>query len=215
MKRNYTGLIARIHEKCHRDGWYGGYLDGPTCLHVSPDHPQRVNFAYPSASEEQLQETESVLGFRLPSLLRMLYAEVANGGFGPGAGISGALGGYGSRPDEPDMTIVDDYHFHSEVGYANMEHSDSIRLVDLADYADGWNLTTSGKKLLLLPLSVWPEQLLTLEDLGCCQYTCLDYKTGRVFCTASSASDEKYELGLVADSLELYLERWLQGGMVL
>ncbi len=39
--------------------------------------------------EEQLHATETALGFLLPLVLRALYAEVANGGFGPGGGIQG------------------------------------------------------------------------------------------------------------------------------
>ena len=46
------------------------------------------------ASEAQLAAAERQLGFELPPLLRRLYAEVANGGFGPGAGILGIAGGW-------------------------------------------------------------------------------------------------------------------------
>ena len=38
-------------------------------------------------SEAALADAEKHLGFALPPLLRRLYAEVADGGFGPGAGI--------------------------------------------------------------------------------------------------------------------------------
>lgn len=179
-----------------------------------PDHPQRVNFAYPPASAEQVQATEAALGFPLPPLLRLLYERLANGGFGPGAGISGALGGYGSRTDGPAMTIVDDYHFRCHTGYADMGRGNPVQLVDLADDAQHWKPTPSGKGLLLLPYAVWPVQLLPLEDRGCCQHACLDCKTGRVFCTAPSASNEEYELGAVAASLSDYLECWLQGELL-
>ncbi|HEY6410855.1 MAG TPA: SMI1/KNR4 family protein, partial [Ktedonobacteraceae bacterium] len=174
METVFTVLFDHIREKCQRDGWYGGKLD---LRHASPDHPQRHGFAYPPASEEQLRATETALGLLLPPVLRALYAEVANGGFGPGAGIQGALGGYGSRTDEPGCTIVDEYHIRSQVGYANMGRSDPVRLVDLADYAQHWKPTPSGKGFLLLPYAVWPEQLLALEDMGCCQHICLDCKT--------------------------------------
>lgn len=211
MDTVYSVLFDRICEKCQRDGWYGGKLD---LRHARPDHPQCHGFAYPPTSEEQLRATETALGFLLPPVLRALYAEVANGGFGPGAGIQGALGGYGSRIDELASTIVDEYHFRSQVGYANIGRSDPVRLVDLADYAQHWKPTPSGKGLLLLPSAVWPAQLLPLEDLGCCQRACLDCKKGRVFCTAPSASDEEYELGEVTPSLEDYLEHWLNGEML-
>ncbi len=51
--------------------------------------------------------TEDVLGLLPAPLLRMLYAEVANGGFGPGYGITGAgaWGGFSVNGDERYDTI--------------------------------------------------------------------------------------------------------------
>ena len=46
------------------------------------------------ASEEALDHAEQVIGYPLPPLLRRLYAEVANGGFGPFTGVEGVDGGY-------------------------------------------------------------------------------------------------------------------------
>lgn len=43
--------------------------------------------AYPPATAEEIADAESDLGFRLPSLLRRIYAEVADGRFGPGYGL--------------------------------------------------------------------------------------------------------------------------------
>ena len=40
-----------------------------------------------------VNEAESDIGFKLPRLLRRAYAEVANGGFGPGAGLVSVDGG--------------------------------------------------------------------------------------------------------------------------
>ena len=40
------------------------------------------DFAFPPATEQELHETETILGFRLPPLLRALYAHLGNGGFG-------------------------------------------------------------------------------------------------------------------------------------
>jgi hypothetical protein len=203
MDHAFTELCHRLQEKCRRDGWYGGMLD---LRHARSDHPQRHGFAYLPASEEQLRATETALGFLLPPVLRALYIEVANGGFGPCGGIQGALGGYGSRADELAMTIVDDYQWHRQIGYTEVGHHGSVRLVDLADYAERWRRAGGS---LLLPNEVWPEQLLPLEDLGCCMKACLDCKMGRVLCVAPSANDAEYEIGLIAPSLEGYLERWL------
>ena len=41
-----------------------------------------------------LADTEQAMGVTLPHLLRRLYLEVANGGFGPGYGILGVRGGW-------------------------------------------------------------------------------------------------------------------------
>jgi len=49
---------------------------------------------YPPATKESLEAAEAELGFRLPHLLRRLYSEVENGGFGPGAGLVGVRGGH-------------------------------------------------------------------------------------------------------------------------
>ena len=48
---------------------------------------------FPPVSEGVLVETEKILGFKIPPLLRLIYANVANGGFGPGYGIIGIEGG--------------------------------------------------------------------------------------------------------------------------
>ena len=59
--------------------------------------PLQTDFEYAPATEEELAAAEKQLGYPLPSLLRALYANVANGGFGPGYGLEG-IRGY-VRPD--------------------------------------------------------------------------------------------------------------------
>jgi hypothetical protein len=54
---------------------------------------------YPPAGQALVDEAEQALGCPLPSILRRLYLEVANGGFGPGYGILGLSGGHGLAPD--------------------------------------------------------------------------------------------------------------------
>jgi hypothetical protein len=49
---------------------------------------------YEVASIKALDATEAQVGFPLPALLRRLYTEVENGGFGPGAGLVGVAGGH-------------------------------------------------------------------------------------------------------------------------
>lgn len=56
----------------------------------------------PVATVEAVTEAEAVIGYQLPRLLRRLYLEVANGGFGPRDGILGVRGGV-SNGDVPDL----------------------------------------------------------------------------------------------------------------
>lgn len=42
---------------------------------------------YPTLTESEIQTIEKKLGFTLPNLLRRLYLEVSNGGYGPSYGI--------------------------------------------------------------------------------------------------------------------------------
>lgn len=59
---------------------------------------------FPVATQHDVLAAENALGFPLPPLLRRLYLELANGGFGPGYGLSG-VGGRGT--DEGSNDIVE------------------------------------------------------------------------------------------------------------
>jgi hypothetical protein len=56
------------------------------------------------ASDEALDDAERIIGYPLPPLLRRLYREVANGGFGPFGGVEGVEGGYAS-----EIGMLEDY----------------------------------------------------------------------------------------------------------
>jgi hypothetical protein len=84
-----------------------------------PASPQAVNMA------------ERALGYPLPSLLRRLYLEVGNGGFGPGYGILGVRGGWN---DDLGRTAIDAYReFHS----ARRSQSLPDALLPLCDWGCG------------------------------------------------------------------------------
>lgn len=51
------------------------------------------------ATASEVDEAEELVGHSMPLLLRRLYLEVGNGGFGPGYGILGLRGGHGVPPD--------------------------------------------------------------------------------------------------------------------
>ena len=56
-----------------------------------PDGPSSL--CAPLAREDALASDERRLGFRLPLLMKRLYREIGNGGFGPGYGLIGLSGG--------------------------------------------------------------------------------------------------------------------------
>jgi SMI1 / KNR4 family (SUKH-1) len=157
---------------------------------------------YPPATEEQLRASEQALGFPLPPLLRTLYAQVANGGFGPDHGIKGALGGFGG-----DLgTIVEMY----------LEGMEEVRrgraqVVDLATYeqlAYDIDVRTIGysvvlNKVIELPERALPESLLGFYSHGCGIFSHIDLGTGRILL------EEHPYLYYEAHSLEEWLERWL------
>jgi hypothetical protein len=63
------------------------------------------------ASPEAVADAERALGHALPSLLRRLFLEVGNGGFGPGYGVLGVRGG---STDHLGRITLDAYReFHS------------------------------------------------------------------------------------------------------
>jgi hypothetical protein len=68
----------------------------PHLITISQFMPRQDGLYLPT-SLAAIRTVEAELGFRLPSLLRVLYTEVTNGGFGLGYGLFGVEGGYSVR----------------------------------------------------------------------------------------------------------------------
>ena len=130
--------------------------------------------------------------FPLPPLLRALYFELANGGFGPGAGLRGAIGGFGAPgtfQNGNDETLVK-YHLRG-----------SESLIDQPLF--------QHVPQVLLPSNRWPRLLAPLCDLGCAVEVCID------------ANGQLYRLGPTEENfvsalrpwqpLEQWLHNWLAG----
>lgn len=65
----------------------------------------------PPVSDESWRQTEAAIGFSLPPLLRELYVQVGNGGFGPGYALRGAIGG---ATDDNGWDLVEYYRIQRE-----------------------------------------------------------------------------------------------------
>ncbi len=241
----YDDLIARIRTHCQQvvqdaldpnlrwnaGNWPGApyerwYVhDRKSFIAFKKKHPGQMPWiTFPPASEAQMRKTEQQLGFALPPLLRLLYTHVANGGFGPGYGLIGVIGGF-SFTGSGGKNIVERYRW-------NLKGCKLVRLEDYemltwaqymeqqrinqalegeADESSGLTESTPEKEawekihLYDLPGEVWPERLVTLCDWGCAINTHVDTKTERVFQGTGSI------LRYVAASLEEWLERWLAG----
>ena len=200
-------LVARIRAKCERDWWYGPHVDSPDIGIVKDSDPLRIAFTYPPATPEQLAATEQALGFPLLPLLRTLYSELANGGFGPGYGLRGAIGGFGT-PVEPINEYTDD---NTLVGcYARREAR--ARFIDLAEYADQWQMHSRARyPSLRLASRLWPAGILRICDLGCVQEICMD-RDGQLYLeTPATHADNGTELEMEEENgvyhYQYFLER--------
>jgi hypothetical protein len=60
---------------------------------VSNAKEKGIAHIYPPPSIEEIEQTEAAIGAKLPPLVRELYVQIGNGGFGPGWGITGLLTG--------------------------------------------------------------------------------------------------------------------------
>jgi hypothetical protein len=84
------------------------------------DHPEEWLQGQPPVMPEAVAAAESQLAFRLSDLLRRLYIEVGNGGFGPGFGLiplsAESLGQ--NPPPEAEFDLLGDYRrlVHRYVG---------------------------------------------------------------------------------------------------
>jgi hypothetical protein len=175
--------------------------------------PQQLGFECPPATEDQLQATEAALGFALSPLLRALYAEVANGGFGFGYRIRGAIGGFDGRGSG---TIVVQYLARSYSEEILPWAGKKIRLINLAYYDGRWEEVTGEYRdkvvrtfrYLILPYHLWPERFLPICNWGCAIKSCLDCVRGGVY-RVGVTKEEGHLISLQAPSLQDMLERWL------
>jgi hypothetical protein len=116
------------------------------------------------ATAEQLAETETLLGFPIPALLRRLYAEIGNGVFGPAYGLIGVVGG-APHPSGWYDNMVE--------GYGGYREYIELSSIPSAQRPGEW---------FELPNEVWPRYLLPLCYCGCNTMHAVHAQSGVVFC---------------------------------
>jgi hypothetical protein len=135
------------------------------------------------ATEAELAAAEARMTVRLPPLLRRLYLDLANGGFGPGYGILGVAGGWTT---DRAKSIEDLYAEMSEADNENARWIWPVGLVPIVDLGGSFACvdTTAHEGRVV----IWdPDEL--------------DGR-GRDGGWSRSFTEE-------TDSLEAWLERWL------
>lgn len=152
------------------------------------------------------------MGFPHPPLLRTLYLRVANGGFGPGSGITEEFGGFCSQTGK-------------DVRYTTLNRELSERISGVQQWRDPSFIDLErceqrrGDPVLIrLGPGVWPTHFLHLCDWEIADASYLHAKSGRVYLASPEyhlvtleGEDGLTRLTRQANSLEAWLERWLEG----
>jgi hypothetical protein len=149
------------------------------------------------ATEEQLRLSEEVMGFSYPPLLRTLYLQVANGGFGPAYGLFGAFCGF--RDTIRGKETGEDFLQNSVIQPSFLCKEDFI---DVEQYEE----QNGDPKMIGCDPTVWSKYFMYLCDWGCGRSSYLHAHNGRVYYEVEDYVFRQTE------SLEEWLERWLQEG---
>jgi len=141
---------------------------------------------------EDLIEAEAKLGFPLPPLLKRIYAEVGNGGFGPGYGLF-KLTLDRSVDNEYDNALVDTY-------LALHQTDDEV-----------WSLSPGEESAEAHQPIEYPGQILMICEWGCTIYSFLDCSSPEYRVLRKDHNYSLTEHVLECPSFLQWLEAWLAG----
>lgn len=161
-----------------------------TSRHATGEPTWRPQRNCSPVTEEELIQAETQLGFALPSLLRRIYLEVGNGGFGPGYGLL------------PLNEIPPNAVHGMESLVAEYQGMKAFSQKDIDEY-----FVEEEEKPAL-----WPERVLILCDWGCNIYSCLDcFSSDLPIFRMDSNENFLVEWAIEAFSLQQWLETWVDG----
>jgi hypothetical protein len=151
--------------------------------------------ANPPVTMADLIEAEARLGFPLPPLLKRIYCEVGNGGFGPGYGLY-KLALEHSVDDENDYALVDTYLALHPAGNG------------------AWSLSPREENAQgQQPISYYkyPPQVIEICEWGCNIYSFLDCSSPDYRVLRKDHNCSLTEHVLECPSFHQWLEAWLAG----
>lgn len=153
-------------------------------------------FPYPVGqlvTEREMAYAEDKIGFRFPRLLRALYLEIGNGGFGPGYGLRPlfTLRRFGRDGESTDYGVISLY----------LDMYEASRASDIRD-DDG----SDNSSARIVP---WPAMLLPIVEWGCAISSCVDCSAApyRVLRDDSESPCRSLE----HESFEEWWLHWLNG----
>ncbi len=197
-------LIKRIAARAQNPKTINDMAEGVSPPYVLP----------PVTGLEKVAEVEKKLGFGLPELLRRLYTEIADGGFGPGYGLTGIEGDRNSYLNGNLAESYDYFTRESSKEFGAVWQPKLLPIltwgcgilscVDCADPAFPVYFLDPGMHCLDDP---GVEATLTLAD-GTVQ------KIANPFASQSPARDEKpkgLQLIRQAGSFEEFIGKWADG----
>jgi len=138
---------------------------------------------YPPLLTEEILIIEKRVGFRLPSLLRTIYAQVGNGGYGPGYGLTG---------------LTDD----GALAFTGMNAIDMYLIFGSEQDEDSRHLWWWPEKAI--PFCDYDDKVLMLVDCSSDE--------GCIMRREYNGSDDRREdFTVVEDSLRDWLIGWIEG----
>ncbi|MBZ0289160.1 MAG: SMI1/KNR4 family protein [Anaerolineae bacterium] len=129
-------------------------------------------YRYPPASLEEVRLTEAAIGAKLPPLIRELFLQIGNGGFGPGYGITGLITGQeiyrrSFVKNERNTIIEIKAHLRESIATAEQSSNPTDRLLYLIEqdkrHLENWNRLGLDH---LIWYCDWGCNLVTLVDYG-------------------------------------------------
>jgi hypothetical protein len=138
-------------------------------------------------SLKDLVHAETIIGFPLPTLLRRIYLEVGNGGFGPGYGLFPLNNEEDPQALETDSLVTDYVIMHS----ASNEQMEAYRQGDV-----------HSPPLL-------PEKMMIICDWGCNISSWLDCAQPELPVLSSEATLDWHKFVMEAPSFFAWVQTWL------
>lgn len=146
----------------------------------------------PPATAAEFAHAEALLKFALPPLLKDIYLEVGNGGFGPGYGLFPLY-----NEEDPDAmsssSLVTTYL--------------ALRSLTPEQFTQDW---VDGDESDKNRPRIWPEQVLMICDWGCNSYSYLDCSTDEYRVLHVDHNTYVRKFSGESPSFSQWLEDWLE-----